>query len=101
MPVHAGDPDLRLPPPDGRAWLDRMPGSTVPVIRQPFQPGDMLPFWAAGRFSGNHLYRPGEDPAEENNLAGTAREGEAADKLRQALQQVEAPDDQFARLGLA
>src|SRR5207249_1827892 len=33
MPVHRV-PDLKLPVPDDRAWLDRMPGSTVPVIRQ-------------------------------------------------------------------
>ena len=36
-----------LPAPDHRAWLDKMPGSEVPVIRQPFQPGDMLPLWVA------------------------------------------------------
>jgi hypothetical protein len=78
-----------------------MPGSKVPVIRQPFQPGDMLPFWAAGRFSGNHLYRPDNDPREDENLAGRPPEREAADKLRQALKEVEAPDDQLVRLGLA
>ena len=47
-------PDLRLPRPDRRATLDFMPGSDVPVIRQPFQPGDLLPFWAMGNFRGNH-----------------------------------------------
>ena len=29
MPVHH-HPELRLPRPDDRAWLDRMPGSDVP-----------------------------------------------------------------------
>lgn len=77
-----------------------MPGTTVPVIRQPFQPGDLLPFWAYGGFSGNHLYRPGEDPAEDENLVGSPLEREAADKMRQALQELEAPDDQFERLGM-
>src|SRR5439155_15695466 len=93
--------ELRMPPPDDRAFLDRMPGSTVPVIRQPFQPGDLLPYWAWGRFSGNHLYDLREDPAEDRNLAGTAAEKEAADELREALVEIGAPDDQLARLGLA
>ncbi len=101
MPVHRADSDVKLPRPDDRAYLDRMPGSRVPVIRQPFQPGDMVPYWAAARFSGNHLYRPGHDPVEAENLAGTPLDRELADKLRQALQQVSAPDDQFERLGLA
>ncbi len=68
MPVHQA-PELRLPPPDARAVLDRMPGSGIPVIRQPFRAGDLLPYWAMGRFSGNHLYRLSNDPGEERNLA--------------------------------
>ena len=75
MPVHSM-PDLQLPRPDDRACLDRMPGSTVPVIRQPFADGDVLPFWAFGSFSGNHLYDLRDDPAEERNLAGSAAERE-------------------------
>lgn len=93
-------PELRLPLPDGRAFLDRMPGSTVPVIRQPFGDGDVLPYWALGSFDGNHLYALAEDPAEEHNLADSAAEKDAADKLRAALREVEAPHDQFVRLGL-
>lgn len=100
MPVHSENPP-ELPKPDERAYLDRMPGTKVPVIRQPFQPGDMLPFWAYTRFTGNHLYRPNHDPTEDENLAGSALEREKADKLRQALIAIEAPDDQFARLGLS
>jgi arylsulfatase A-like enzyme len=101
MPTHRPDvDDSRLPLPDDRAFLDRMPGSRVPVIRQPFQPGDMLPFWAYARFTGNYLYQPDNDPAEENNLAGQRSEKELADKLRQALLAIEASEDQFARLGL-
>ena len=38
MPINA-IPRYRIPKRDERAWLDRMPGSTVPVIRQPFEPG--------------------------------------------------------------
>ena len=55
MPVHAF-PQIRLPRPDGRAALDTMPGSDVPVIRQPFDESDRLPFWATRQFTGNHLY---------------------------------------------
>ncbi|MEX0684130.1 MAG: sulfatase [Dehalococcoidia bacterium] len=100
MPV-SGLPQLRLPRPDERAVLDRMPGTKIPVIRQPFRQGDLLPFWAMGSFSGNHLYNLHDDPAEDENRAGEASEGDAADLLFQALREVDAPDDQFARLGLA
>ncbi|MFI5353185.1 MAG: sulfatase [Candidatus Binatales bacterium] len=99
MPVHQV-PDLRLPAPDDRAILDRMPGSRIPVIRQPFQQGDLIPYWAMGKFSGNHLYRLGDDPLEERNLAGTGAEKTAADQLRAALEEIEAPSDQYVRLGL-
>jgi len=99
MPVH-GHPELRLPPPDDRAFLDRMPGSRIPVIRQPFAPGDFLPFWAYAQFDGHHLYDLDADAGEDHDLAGTAREAEAVDRLRAALEEVEAPDDQFVRLGL-
>ena len=99
MPVHSL-PELRLPLPDDRATLDRMPGTTVPVLRQPFRAGDLLPLWAWGEFGGNHLYDLADDPAEERNLAGTAVERDAADALRAALESVEAPRDQLVRLGL-
>ena len=56
---------MRLPRPDKRAALDTMPGSDVPVIRQPFDASDHLPFWASRHFSGNHLFDVGDDPAEQ------------------------------------
>ena len=99
MPVHAF-PQLRLPRPDGRAVLARMPGSDVPVIRQPFVAGDLLPFWAASGFEGNHCYDRREDPVEARNAAGGRLEADARERLRAALVEVEAPDDQFVRLGL-
>ena len=99
MPVHHL-PELCLPPPDERARLDRMPGSKVPVIRQPFRHGDRLPYWALGAFHGSHLYDLHEDPDEERNLAGSAAEADAEELLRAALAEVEAPGDQLARLGL-
>jgi hypothetical protein len=99
MPVHA-IPELRLPLPDARATLDRMPGSAVPVLRQPFRAADPLPLWAWGEFSGSHLYDLAEDPAEDRNLAGTKVEEAATEALRAALDAVEAPRDQLVRLGL-
>ncbi len=101
MPIMARPRGLRMPLPDERATLDHMPGSSVPVIRQPFADGDIVPYWALGPFDGNHLYDLLEDPIEERNLAGSPAEKELADKLRQALLDMEAPDDQFVRLGLA
>jgi hypothetical protein len=77
-----------------------MPGTRIPVIRQPFAAGDPLPYWAMGRFGGNHLYRVADDPLEERNLCGTKAEKDAAEKLRAALDEVQAPADQYARLGL-
>lgn len=100
MPVHR-IPELTLPTPDDRAVLDRMPGSRIPVIRQPFRAGDLLPFWAMGKFGGSCLYRVRDDPAEENNLAGSRAEKDAADALRAALLSIDAPKDQLERLGLA
>jgi hypothetical protein len=70
------------------------------VIHQPFGAGDLLPFWAWGEFSGHHLYDLADDPQETRNLAGGAAERDAADALRAALQSVEAPAEQFERLGL-
>ena len=98
MPTHGVD--MRLPLPDDRAFLDRMPGSNVPVIRQPWQAGDLLPFWGMGQFRGNYLFDVSVDPAEEENLKDSKREREYAHNLRDALLAVDAPDDQLLRLGL-
>jgi hypothetical protein len=102
MPLHVGGLGA-LPPPDDRAVLDRMPGSSVPVIRQPFRAGDALPFWAgAVRPGEHHLYDLSVDPDEGENRAGEARaEGEMVELLRTALEAVDAPSDQYERLGLA
>ncbi len=100
MPVTAA-PALRLAPPDRRARIDFMPGSDVPVLRQPFAEGDMLPFWARmAQFSGHHLWQLEQDPGELQDLAGSALERDYAERLRVALLAVEAPDDQARRLGL-
>jgi hypothetical protein len=99
MPIHAF-PEVRLPRPDRRAGLAFMPGSDVPVIRQPFDESDHLPFWATRRFSGDHLYDVHEDPDEEHDLSGGPRQGDALELLRAALAAVDAPDEQLVRLGL-
>jgi hypothetical protein len=79
-----------------------MPGSDVPVIRQPFEAGDPLPFWAVRpRIGDHHLYDLDDDPNEERNRKGDRREREMIDLLRAALEEVEAPDEQYRRLGIA
>ncbi|HMU80243.1 MAG TPA: sulfatase-like hydrolase/transferase [Microthrixaceae bacterium] len=102
MPIHAF-PELRLPRPDGRATLERMPGSDVPVIHQPFGPGDPVPYWAAaeGHSQTSLLFDLDDDPAELHDLTGTATEVEMVDLLRAALGEIDAPGDQLVRLGLS
>ncbi len=101
MPTHVLGRERELPLPDGRAVLDRMPGAKVPVIRQMWDESDHVPFWALARFTGHHLFDLANDPDENENLAGSAREKYAADALRAALVEVEAPPEQFQRLGLS
>jgi hypothetical protein len=91
-----------LPRPDRRAQLDFMPGSDIPVIRQPFAPGDRVPFWVGrGCIDTHHLFDLDADPYEDHDLAGTRHERELVDLVRTALDEVHAPADQYARLGLA
>lgn len=106
MPVH-GHPELRLPRPDERAWLDYMPGTRTPVIRQPFHPGDMLPFWAyGGLVDENILYSRADDPQQERNMAAPAGtemstlENDLLEGVRESLRSMQAPDDLMQRLGL-
>jgi len=101
MPIR-GMSRMMLPRPDRRAALAFVPGSEVPVIRQPFAPGDMLPYWGlVGQVDDHHLYDLGDDPAAEHNLAGSRSEAQALELLRVALQGVDAPQEQFDRLGIA
>jgi arylsulfatase A-like enzyme len=101
MPIPAF-PDIRLPRPDGRARLATMPGSTVPVIRQPFGPDDPVPFWAeiGPDPTRNLLFDLRDDPGEEHDRSGSPAESDAVDLLRDALDGVEAPAEQLERLGL-
>lgn len=103
MPVHSL-PHLRLPRPDGRATLhhDLAITGDVPVIRQPFEPGDPIPFWATGARVDDHvLYDIDRDPLETENLAGSAREKAAIDLLRAALEEIDAPKETYERLGVS
>ena len=102
MPIHAF-PEIRLPRPDRRATLDFMPGSDVPVIHQPFDRGDPVPYWAAAEGHGERtmLFDLDEDPGELRDLAGTALERELEEVLRSSLDDLDAPAEQLARLGLS
>lgn len=104
MPAGPGlEEFMKFPPPDRRATLDFMPGSDVPVIRQPFEAGDVLPFWAGGGRSigQHHLYDLDVDPDEEENRSDETSGRDMEELLRTALVDVEAPQEQMARLGLA
>ncbi len=100
MPL-AKYPNFKIPPPDQRAVLDHMPGTTIPVIRQQFVEGDLLPFWAMGTGCEHILFHRGEDPAEKINIVTGSEGKDATELLRHALQHVEAPADHFVRLGLS
>ncbi len=93
---------MKFPKPDQRAFLDTMPGSEIPVIRQPFAVGDVLPYWAGGGRSvgQHHLYDLDVDPGEHENRVGEATETDMIEMLRTALVDVDAPAEQLERLGL-
>ncbi len=102
MPLHIAGMQ-GLPDPDERAVLDRVPGSAVPVLRQPWRPGDALPLWVSGvrNVGDHHCYDLDVDPDEAENRVGEAVEAEMVDLLRSALDDVEAPAEQYERLGIA
>ena len=101
MPVHPL-PELRLPRPDGRARLRTMPGTDVPVICQPFEAGDALPYWALGPTpSRSHLFDTDVDPGESEDRAGDPVERSLLDGLAGELRAIGAPDDLLVRLRIA
>jgi arylsulfatase A-like enzyme len=100
MPVHAF-PQIRLPRPNVRATLSFMPGSEVPVIKQPFGVADEVPFWAKmSAFHGDVQFNRREDPNEEHNLLSSPalRMSPEVEALREALKEIEAPRAQMERL---
>ncbi len=101
MPIHSL-PNVRLPDPDHRSTLDTMPHSDIPVIRQPFEAGDAIPFWAMRPSTEpvHELYDISLDPHETHNRAGQPEEAAMAEMLRSALNGLHAPDDQLVRLDL-
>jgi len=102
MPV-AILPNAGLPRPDDRAWLDKMPGSDIPVIRQPLTGAEIAggAILLSGRGAGttSELYDT-QDEQETENLIDTPRADHYQELLRHALTEVEAPAEQLARLGL-
>lgn len=99
MPI-GSMPDFKMPMPDSRAVLDYMPGSMIPVIRQPFQEGDLLPFWGYAKQYETMMFHRGEDPDETVNRIDDSITKDAEELLRVALHQVDAPSEQFERLAL-
>ena len=102
MPVRAL-PGLRMPRPDGRARLESAPGTEVPVIRQPFDPSDALPFWAYGGFGDDLLYERGEQggAGEVRNITAAPERAEMTELLTEALRAIDAPQEQLERLGVS
>ncbi len=80
-----------------------MPGSDVPVIRQPFEPGDRLPVLGrdATRVDAHFLFDLDETPTRTRTWSGAAAEPDMVELLRVALRSVEAPGEQLERLGIA
>ena len=91
----------RLPNPDRRAFLDYMPATDCPVIRQPYDSNDRTSLFAAARQNRESLlYDIANDPDERENRAGEGIERQLAEMLRAALVELDAPDDQLKRLAL-
>ena len=86
--------------PDDRAVLDFMPGANIPVIRQTFQAGDLLPYWVHPRVGEHHLYDIDIDPNEDENRLGKQDEKDMLELLNEGMRAVNAPDEQFKRLGI-
>jgi arylsulfatase A-like enzyme len=100
MPTHMLSREQELPLPDRRAVLDLMPGSMVPVIKQAWDASDPVPFWAWAKFSGHQLFDTMADPGECENRVGGSDEARLREMLRTALVEIEAPPEQYVRLGL-
>ena len=101
MPTHVLPLAQELPLPDARAVLARMPGSEVPVLRQIWQAGDAVPYWAASRFVGHQLFDLGrgsrtKTPTWPAGRAKPRRQPVSPPRLRA----IQAPEVQFQRLGL-
>ena len=91
----------RLPNPDRRAFLDYMPATDCPVIRQPYDVSDRTSMFAAARQNRESLlYDVTNDPDERENRAGEPIERQLEEMLRAALIELDAPDDQLKRLTL-
>jgi arylsulfatase A-like enzyme len=100
MPVQPF-PELRLPRPDLRATLRTMPGTSVPVIHQPFAPGDTVPFWAGfAPPDTSYLFDTEVDPGENENRVGERSEADMEEALAEGLASISAPPELLERIGL-
>ena len=78
-----------------------MPGTDVPVICQPFEKGDRLPFWAGTEPpSDSYLFDTETDPDESENRVGDVAEAEMLDALATQLRAISAPADLLRRIGV-
>lgn len=95
-------PRLRLPLPDDRAVLDRMPGSDIPVIHQLWTALDAAanPLLGYQEDSTSSSLFDAQDEDQLEDLGGSARESNYEELLKHALDDVDAPSEQFRRLGL-
>ena len=101
---HAGAPAARAAAsPSGRpGGAPHDAGHLGARHREPFGPGDALPYWALGPPpSETLLLDTSVDPGETENRSGGRDEAELVDGLATALHAIDAPDDLLARLGVA
>ncbi|MEX0942851.1 MAG: hypothetical protein WD002_09930 [Pseudomonadales bacterium] len=76
-----------------RVFLDYMPGSVIPGIRQPFSQGNLLPFWSMkAAIEEHYLNVVPEDPGEAENGVGEPLESTMMDMLPGALTSVAVPE---------
>ena len=78
-----------------------MPGTSVPVIHQPFGPGDRLPFRAGfDPPDRSYLFDTEVDPDEVENRVGERGEARLRDAMAEALGSISAPVELRQRIGL-
>ena len=78
-----------------------MPGTSVPVIHQPFAPGDPLPYWAGSEPpDSSYLFDTDVDPEETENRVGERVESSLEDAMSESLGSIGAPAELLERIGL-
>lgn len=95
-------PKLHLPHPDERAVLDRMPGSDIPVIHQLWDARDAAanPLLGYAEDARTSSLFDAQDEDQIEDLGGSTRESQYIELLHQAFEDVNAPPEQFQRMGI-